>query len=155
MIFLILKKNTDNSFFFFSLSFFPFFSFVSYFLSFFTIIDADTEAEKREKEKAEKEKEEQQVADMKLDFWLKGHVTGADRPDDDNPALNGKDDLPMCIRKLSKRTERFELNMQRAKAMVDSGFERIELHLEAQYKVFQDIIRKAERQEKKLSPKKK
>ena len=92
---------------------------------------------------------------MKLDFWLKGHVTGADRTDDDNPALNGKDDLPMCIRKLSKRTERFELNMQRAKAMVDSGFERIELHLEAQYKVFQDIIRKAERQEKKLSPKKK
>jgi hypothetical protein len=153
---LILKKETLTTlFFFFSLSFFSFFSFVSYFLSFFTIIDADTEAEKREKEKAEKEKEEQQVADMKLDFWLKGHVTGADRPDDDNPALNGKDDLPMCIRKLSKRTERFELNMQRAKAMVDSGFERIELHLEAQYKVFQDIIRKAERQEKKLSPKKK
>ena len=104
--------------------------------------------------KQEEEKQKVEKADMTLDFWLKGHVTGADRPDDETPGSNGKDDLPMCIRKLSKRTERFELNMQRAKSMVESGFERIELHLEAQYKVFQDIIRKAERKEQKLSPKK-
>ena len=113
-----------------------------------------TEADKMAKRYQEEEAKKVENADNALDFWLKGHVTGADRPDNEVTDLVGggpKDDLPLCIRKLSKRTERFELNMQRAKSMVESGFERIELHLEAQYKVFQDIIRKAERQEKKLS----
>ena len=87
---------------------------------------------------------------MTLEFYLKGHVTGAERPKFDNEDNRGKDDLPMCIRKLSKRTDKFEMNMQRAKSMLESGFERIELHLEAQYKVFQDIIRKADRQEAKM-----
>ena len=56
--------------------------------------------------------------------------------------------------KLGRRTERFELNLQRAKSMVENGFERIELHLEAQYKVFQDIIRKADREEKRAQERK-
>ena len=107
-------------------------------------------------EKAEEEKmvaeaqKEAEKADLTLDFWLKGHVTGAEKPEDmlEGDGFDRKDDLPTCIRKLGKRTERFELNLQRAKSMVESGFERIELHLEAQYKVFQDIIRKADRDEK-------
>ena len=115
-----------------------------------------TEAEKRLEEKQVEEKEKMEQADLTLDYWLKGHVTGADKPEDDKKGGGAdKDDLSMCIRKLSKRTERFELNMQRSRAMIESGFERIELHLEAQYKVFQDIIRKSDRKEKKILQSKK
>lgn len=104
---------------------------------------------------AESQKEVEK-ADLTLDFWLKGHVTGAEKPEDllDGEDGERKDDLPTCIRKLNRRTERFELNLQRAKSMVESGFERIELHLEAQYKVFQDIIKKADRDEKRSQERK-
>ena len=114
----------------------------------------DTEAEKRQKELEKAEKLQLEQADLTLDFWLKGHVTGANRPENENDLSGGKDDLSMCIRKLGKRTERFEINMQRSKAMIESGFERIELHLEAQYKVFQDIIRKSDRKELRSKSKK-
>ena len=102
-------------------------------------------------------RKEVEKADLTLDFWLKGHVTGAEKPEDlhaGGPAGNQKDDLSTCIRKLGRRTERFELNLQRAKSMVENGFERIELHLDAQYKVFQDIIRKADREEKRAQERK-
>ena len=93
--------------------------------------------------------EEQQESAAELEFWLKGHVSGdAGRPvkDADEHAVF---DLKKGIRKIRNRAKRFEQNLTRAHGMSKHGFERIELHLEAQYKAFQDIINKADRLEAK------
>ena len=57
-----------------------------------------TEAEKRLEEKQVEEKEKMEQADLKLDYWLKGHVTGADKPEDDKKG--GKPWLPSAPPKL-------------------------------------------------------
>jgi CRP-like cAMP-binding protein len=97
--------------------------------------------------KMEHELSQQEQSAAELEFWLKGHVTGDfGRPENQHLTF----DLKKNIRKVARRANRFEKNLNRAKAMAKHGFERIELHLEAQYKTFQDIINKADRLAAKL-----
>ena len=97
----------------------------------------------------------QENAAAELNFWLKGAVNGdLQRPQSSIPGYDGEDfvfDLKKSVRKMRKRAVRLEKNVDRALSMSKHGFERIELHLEAQYKVFQDIVNKSERLQRKAA----
>jgi len=78
------------------------------------------------------------------------------RPQSTIPGYDGEEfafDLKKSVRKMRKRTVRLEKNVDRALSMSKHGFERIELHLEAQYKVFQDIVNKSQRLQQKAAKK--